>query len=388
MDLEDAVRRSLAKQAESTRLREDGWAAVQDATANPRRLASRTATILLATTLSVLSLGLLWFTFRPSSQPSRHSVAPAVSQSFASPAVVDARVVASVQVAPFPGPIAVGPSAVWVGIPAQSAQENSAVAEIDPLTDQVVRTIDIDGAPDAIAASGASVWVATEANEGQVIGIDVVSGQVTATVPGAGGFLAANPTWVWALSGPDTVVRIDASTGQVAASIPLGLAEGHFLTGGLVLSADAVWTLDTSPTGSGASDAIRIDAADDSVSFVNTDAGAGVLAADGQSVWLSGGKEAIEIGAASGEIVQRIELPEGFNPFAVASGRVWFVSQMTGGQYEVEGLNPETGEIDSSVTIESFSPAALHPVSGASSLSSDALWVSEYRRDVTHIGLS
>jgi hypothetical protein len=190
------------------------------------------------------------------------------------------------------------------------------------------------------------------------------------------------------LSSQDTVVRIDASTGQVAASIPLGLADGHFVTGGLVLSADAVWTLDTSPTGDGPSDVVRIDAADDSVSFVDTDARAGALAADGRSVWLSGGEEAIEIDAASGEIAQRIERPGGFNPFAVALGRVWSVSQMTGDQYDVEGLNPETGEIDSSVTIESSSPAILHPVSGASSLSSDALWIAEYRRDVTHISLN
>jgi streptogramin lyase len=149
-----------------------------------------------------------------------------------------------------------------------------------------------------------------------------------------------------------------------------------------------VWTLDTSPTGDGPSDVVRIDAGDDYVSFVDTDARAGALAADGRSVWLSGGTEAIEIDAASGEIAQRIELPGGFSPFAVASGRVWSVSQMTGSQYDVVGLNPETGEIDSSVTIESSSPATLHPVSGEPSPNSDALWIAEYRRDVTHVSLS
>jgi YVTN family beta-propeller protein len=383
MAFEEEIRAVLADHANRSVSTDDPWSVIRRRV-RKRKPPSRIAAALVAIIVSAVSLGLLWSAFRPGQQAGRTSPG---QTSTVLPAV-NARVAATVHVGAFPGPIAVGTLAIWVGQPAQSPQAPDVVSEIDSSTNEVIATIPVDGSPDAIAVSGNSVWVATEANGGEVVRIDAGTGTVTATIPSAGGFLVASPNAVWALGGPRTIVRIDPATNEVVARIPLDLPADHVLTGGLVFSGDAVWTLDTDQKGVGASDAVRVDAVDNSVSVVDVNADAGVLAGGEGVVWLSGGNEAIEIDATTSEVLEAVSLPTGFSPFAVSGGRVWFVTNLSDGSFDVEGLNPNTRQVDASVTVGSFSPATLHPVSGSANPSGDTLWLSEYQHDATRVDIN
>ena len=116
---------------------------------------------------------------------------------------------------------ATAPSAegIWVALAYQRA-----VALIDPVTNTVVRRIEVDGAPYSLAVDGESLWIADFENSA-VLRIDTATGEEllrTSVVSGpleiAIGF---DSVWV---ADHDTpyVFRLDPMTGEVAAMIWVG----------------------------------------------------------------------------------------------------------------------------------------------------------------------
>ncbi len=135
--------------------------------------------------------------------------------------------------------IAVGDGAVWV-----TAPKTNALLRIDPTTNQVVATIAVGSAPDALVVDADGVWVANRLSAGTVTQVDPTTNKVVATIPvgkspdqvtsGAGSVWAVNP-------GDGTVSRIDAKTARVAASISVGGQPKSVLFG-----AGAIWVSMTS----------------------------------------------------------------------------------------------------------------------------------------------
>jgi virginiamycin B lyase len=118
-----------------------------------------------------------------------------------------------------PGAIAFGAGRVWVADPAARQ-----LAEINPATGSLGRTLPVDLQPSAIAAAGQAIWVAGY-DTGTVEELAPASGRVLARVrvgadPAA---LAVGAGSLWVASNADaTVSRIDLATSAVTAVIPVG----------------------------------------------------------------------------------------------------------------------------------------------------------------------
>jgi streptogramin lyase len=116
--------------------------------------------------------------------------------------------------------VAAGPDAIWV-----TAPNNGEVLRIDPLTNEIVEEIPLDGFPQGISVGFGSVWVATsdppEGGNGGVSRIDPRSNEVVRTilVPDLPEFVEAGAGAVWATSNNGTVAEIDPRTNQLVETI-------------------------------------------------------------------------------------------------------------------------------------------------------------------------
>ena len=107
---------------------------------------------------------------------------------------------------------------LWIGeVGARS------LLRVDPATEQIVQTIQLDVAPYAIALDGDTLWVSSfDASE--VVRVDSVLGEVTArfVVDSPTGIAVGGDT-VWVVAHrSDTLVRIDPATNETVATIRLG----------------------------------------------------------------------------------------------------------------------------------------------------------------------
>jgi DNA-binding beta-propeller fold protein YncE len=139
-----------------------------------------------------------------------------------------------------PWSLAVTEDAIWV-----AKNGPAAVVHIDPETQKIVATVEIDA---NLVADVHGVWVSgageNAANANTVSQVDPVTNQLVGTpipvgieplqmVAGAGAI------WVGAHSGPPAITRIDAATGKVVATIEVG-----FGIHGLAAGPDSVWAVD------------------------------------------------------------------------------------------------------------------------------------------------
>jgi streptogramin lyase len=118
-----------------------------------------------------------------------------------------------------PGAIAVGAGRVWVADPAARQ-----LAEIDPATGSLQRTLPVDLQPSAIVTAGQAIWVAGY-DTATVEKLAPASGRVLARVRVGAGPAAlavgAGSLWVANTLGV-TVSRINLATSAVTAIIPVG----------------------------------------------------------------------------------------------------------------------------------------------------------------------
>jgi len=172
-----------------------------------------------------------------------------------------------------PGAIAVGVGRVWVADPAARQ-----LAEIDPATGSLQRTLPVDLQPSAIAVAGQAIWVAGYGTA-TVEKLAPVSGHVLARVrvgadPAA---LAVGDGSLWVASSADaTVSRIDLATSAVTATIRVGRGPAA-----LVAGPGSVWVADQ-----GSGTISRIDPRTDQVTASVSLIGAPTeLAIAGRNVW-------------------------------------------------------------------------------------------------------
>jgi YVTN family beta-propeller protein len=134
-----------------------------------------------------------------------------------------------------PGAIAYGAGQVWVADPAARQ-----LAEINPATGSLARTLPVNLQPSAIAAVGQAVWVG--GNDSPTVERLAPSGRVLARV-GVGAdpsALAVGAGSLWVASSMNaTVSRIDLATSAVTAVIPLRLHPAA-----LVAGPGSVWVAD------------------------------------------------------------------------------------------------------------------------------------------------
>lgn len=123
-----------------------------------------------------------------------------------------------------PRGIAVSEDAVWVADVATDV-----LARIDPLTNQIVATVQVGDAPVVVAVSAAAVWVGNRGSS-SVSRVDPLTNAVVATIAVNGsetaaiqpGALAVEPDAVWVADEKDPgLFHIDPVTNAVVASAPI-----------------------------------------------------------------------------------------------------------------------------------------------------------------------
>lgn len=151
--------------------------------------------------------------------------------------------------------VAAGAGGVWVTSPTDGA-----VIRIDPLTNEVVAEIPLEGFPQGIDVGFGSVWVAAadppDGANGAVVRIDPRSNEVVRTilVDNLPEYLDAGAGAVWATSNNGTIAEIDPRTNQLVSTIRI--TEGGRTT--VAVGGGAVWAAELTAAGEEAS-IVRID---------------------------------------------------------------------------------------------------------------------------------
>lgn len=136
-----------------------------------------------------------------------------------------------------PQGLAVDRSTAWVAI----SGDAPSVVEVDLRSGEVIGSIELTGAPDAVAVAAGSIWV-TDVVGGTVTRIDPVEREVTATIDVGSGpqGLAVLDSAVWvSVGGADEVVRIEPDTDEVVERIG---TKGEPI--GMVAVAGRLWVAD------------------------------------------------------------------------------------------------------------------------------------------------
>jgi len=225
------------------------------------------------------------------------------------------------------GSIAATDDAVWV------ADRSGRLAELDPTSGAVLRTVTLPRAASELLLTDDSVWVASAT--GDLVRVDRASLGITA-VPGAVGVaLAASPDAVW-LGGTGEVIRIDPATNAVSLRVPVA---GRSADLGIAIVGDGVWvgtrveivrlsTADGTVTARIAGDASRL-------SF-----GAGFL-------WAIRGTELLRIDPATTAIQAFIPGMPTPAELVAGSDRIWVAGPAAGGPLgTVVGVSVTTDVIE------------------------------------------
>ena len=131
------------------------------------------------------------------------------------------------------GSIGAGAGAVWVLVDAENCQA-CRLAEVDPMSMRVRRTVAVTGGAAAVRYGAGSAWVTNPA-AGLVEQVDPGRGKVRRRIPVGSNprFLAVGEGAVWTLNqGDGSVTRVDPTTGDTT-EVPVGFAgEGGDATAG------------------------------------------------------------------------------------------------------------------------------------------------------------
>ena len=178
--------------------------------------------------------------------------------------------------------IAVTDDAVWAIIPPSVAGGPWRLVGLDPLSGDVLRTLEV-GTDSVAAVRGGfgSLWL-TKPN-GMLARIDPVSGNVLAQIelPLSSTFLAIGPDAVWVMNQLGDVSRVDPETNETVATVTAN--PNGIIGGDIVATADAVWVQATTRIG------VEIDPSTNAVvQRVGPSEGSGSVAitADG-AVWIT-----------------------------------------------------------------------------------------------------
>ena len=272
-------------------------------------------------------------------------------------------------VIPVEGNPLVAAGSVWV-------TGRTSVTRIDPVTDEVLATVEVDGWPHGLAADGSDLWATVgecatldpgSCDDGVLVRIDADRNEVVETIPvGTWGYaIAIHEDTLWMSSFEDgLVVRVDRSEGRVVAEIPVTDPTG------IAAAEDGVWT-PLHYTGLVA----RIDPETNEVTMLDTETVATeFVALTDDAVWVTTGDRSLEIVVLSretGEVVERIPAawPQGIH---VHDGTVWVALSGTDDHREEDSgiiaIDAETREIVAEYPL---------PYTGVSDLATDGetLWV-------------
>lgn len=177
--------------------------------------------------------------------------------------------------------IAADATSVWV------ADRDGGLAELDPATGAVLRSVDLPRAASDVLLTADSVWVSSEL--GDLVRVDRTALGITPVPAAVGVALAAGPSGIW-LGGTNDVMRIDPASNAVTLRTPVSERSADL---GVAVTASDVWVATLTQI-------LRLNPADGSVrSSVAGDASR--LAVANGAVWAARGTELVRIDTGTGQ---------------------------------------------------------------------------------------
>ncbi len=278
---------------------------------------------------------------------------------------LDEGILAEIAVGGSPCYLAEAAGRIWV-----TSFDGNELHEIDPATNEVVRTYRMPGGPCGMVERDGTLWVETQ---NALVVFDPQRGEVIDRLPIDGGVFGVTSTrsGLWGVAGQaEQVVQIDPDSRRVVARVDV---EGP--VGGLAVDGDRIWTVAArsalvriDPTSHSIADRIELDsyepeglAIGGNVLWVSSSFEGNVLRVDvrtgrvrdrlpvdgslfggiviGGSYWVSGNNGTIfRLDAGSGEVVDQLDLV-GFGPIP-AAGNLWTVDFLSNTVFRLdEGVN-------------------------------------------------
>lgn len=221
---------------------------------------------------------------------------------------------------------------VWVGRNAGFASEDTLTA-LDPRSGEVVRSLPVESLGEGLVVAGERIWT-VQPGADAVLGIDPRSGEVqTIQLPEGStpAHLALGEGALWvACDGDGNVVRIDLASGQIVATIRVTQDKGIDQPLRVAVGEGAVWVVDFF----GRRDLHRIDPATNQVTGTVADIGDGAVTAvvGAGSVWVASVHDGMltRVDPQTLEVTARVGV--GPMPLGVAygAGAVWVANRMHG----------------------------------------------------------
>jgi outer membrane protein assembly factor BamB len=267
-------------------------------------------------------------------------------------AELDEGILAEIAVDGSPCYLAEAGGRIWV-----TAFDGNELSEIDPATNEVVRTYRMPGGPCGMVERDGTLWIETQ-SAGALVAFDPRRGEVIdrLRIPGGVFGVTSTPSGLWGVAAQaEQVVQVDPESKRVVARVDI---EGPL--GGLAVDGDQIWTVAArselvriDPRSRSIVDRIELDsyepeglAIDGNFLWVSSSFEGNVLRVDlrtgkvrdrlpvdgslfggvviGDSYWVSGNDGTIyQLDAGSGEVVDQLELV-GFGPIP-AAGNLWTV---------------------------------------------------------------
>lgn len=249
---------------------------------------------------------------------------------------------------------------IWI-----TAFDGNELNEVDPATNEVIRTYPVPGGPCGIVERDDTLWIETQHT---LVTFDPERGEVIdrTRIPGGIFGVTSTPSGLWGMAPEATqVVQIDPQSKRVVARVDI---EGPL--GGLAVDGDQIWTV------SGRSELVRIDPKSHSIAeriklesfepeglaigghflWVSSSFEGNVLRVDlrtkkvrdrlpvdgslfggvviGDSYWVSSNNTIYQLDTVSGEVVGQHDLI-GFGPIP-AAGNLWTVDFLSDTVYRLD----------------------------------------------------
>ena len=249
------------------------------------------------------------------------------------------------------GSIAATDDAVWV------ADRSGSLAELDPASGAVLRTVTLPRAASKLLLTADSVWVASAS--GDLVRVDRASLAITA-IPGAVGIaLASSSDAVW-LGATDEVIRVDSTTNSVTLRAPVPNRSADL---GIAIVGDAVWV-------GTRVEIVRLNASDGTVT-ARIGGDASRLAVGAGFLWALRGTELLRIDPATTEIQAFIPGMPVPAELVTTNDRIWVAGPAAGGPVgTVVGVSVATNVVE--LNADTVSVRSLAVGAGTIWLVSDA----------------
>jgi hypothetical protein len=278
-----------------------------------------------------------------------------------------------------------------------SASVGTSLVGVDPADGHLSR-LPFAQAPTDITYAGGSLWAAGfEKSVGSVVKrIDPTTGTVQGQIPfltGTGvSLIVGDDEGVWVVvaekPGSFSLARIDLATNTVVAETPLPGPSASAPSGAyrdirdVSLGEGFVWVLAWDLVVNDGQDPRVVDSVllkidpltnqlTDEISF---DPAAVSIVAGAGAVWGALGNDGVARFDITSGITEHLDVPGVFEGIAFAEGFVWAVQASAGNVIDIASLDPSTGSVVTSVTLESIGGTSV-PVDAAFDASTNHIWV-------------